>query len=125
MIGLKRYIRPGIAVSVIGPLAILIVGLSFVGASAFSRFRHAVTGQRQRPGTPITTAATAPSAAAIATASHSAARGQGGPCAAPTGAGSDARRASPRRQDRTRKAESIVRAAACCNAADGTDAGAT
>jgi hypothetical protein len=35
MIGLKRYIRPGIAVSVIGHLAILIVGLSFVGANAF------------------------------------------------------------------------------------------
>jgi hypothetical protein len=35
MIGLKRYIRPGIAVSIIGHLAILIVGLCFVGANAF------------------------------------------------------------------------------------------
>jgi hypothetical protein len=35
MNGLKRYIRPGLAVSVIGHLAALIVGLFFVGASAF------------------------------------------------------------------------------------------
>ena len=35
MIGLKRYIRPGLAVSVIGHLAALIVGLFFVGANAF------------------------------------------------------------------------------------------
>jgi hypothetical protein len=31
MIGFKRYIRPGLAVSVIGHLAALIVGLFFVG----------------------------------------------------------------------------------------------
>ena len=35
MIGLKRYIRPGLAVSVIGHLAALIVGSFFVGANAF------------------------------------------------------------------------------------------
>ncbi len=35
MIGLKRYIRPGLAVSVIGHLAALIGGLFFVGANAF------------------------------------------------------------------------------------------
>jgi hypothetical protein len=35
MIGFKRYIRPGLAVSVIGHLAALIVGLFFVGANAF------------------------------------------------------------------------------------------
>jgi hypothetical protein len=35
MIGLKRYIRPGLAVSVIGHLGALIVGLLFVGANAF------------------------------------------------------------------------------------------
>jgi len=35
MIGLKRYIRPGLAVSVIGHLGALIGGLFFVGANAF------------------------------------------------------------------------------------------
>src|ERR1700741_3889011 len=35
MIGLKRYIRSGLAVSVIGHLAALIVGLFFFGANAF------------------------------------------------------------------------------------------
>ena len=35
MMGLKRYIRHGLAVSVIGHLAALIVGLFFVGANAF------------------------------------------------------------------------------------------
>jgi outer membrane biosynthesis protein TonB len=35
MIGLKRYIRPGLAVSVIGHLAALIVGFFFIGANAF------------------------------------------------------------------------------------------
>ena len=35
MIGLKRYIRPGLAVSVIGHLGALIGGLLFVGANAF------------------------------------------------------------------------------------------
>jgi hypothetical protein len=35
MMGLKRYIRPGLAVSVIGHLPLLIAGLSFVGADAF------------------------------------------------------------------------------------------
>ena len=33
--GLKRYIRPALAVSVIGHLALFIAGLSFVGADAF------------------------------------------------------------------------------------------
>ena len=35
MIGLKRYIRSGLVVSVVGHLAALIVGLFFVGANAF------------------------------------------------------------------------------------------
>src|SRR6185312_7644763 len=35
MMGLNRYIRPGLAVSVIGHFAALIVGLFFVGANAF------------------------------------------------------------------------------------------
>jgi hypothetical protein len=35
VIGLKRYIRPGLVVSVGGHLAALIVGLLFVGANAF------------------------------------------------------------------------------------------
>jgi len=35
MIGLKRYIRPGLVVSVIGHLGVLIVALPFVGANAF------------------------------------------------------------------------------------------
>ena len=35
MIGLKRYIRPGLAVSVIAHFAALIVGLFFVAANAF------------------------------------------------------------------------------------------
>ena len=35
MNGLKRYIRPGLAVSVIGHLALLIAGLFFVSANAF------------------------------------------------------------------------------------------
>ena len=35
MIGLKRYIRPGLVVSVVGHLGVLIVGLLLVGANAF------------------------------------------------------------------------------------------
>ena len=35
MIGLKRYIRPGLVVSVIGHLGVLIVGLLLVSANAF------------------------------------------------------------------------------------------
>ena len=35
MIGLKRYIRPGLVVSAIGHLGVLIVGLLLVGANAF------------------------------------------------------------------------------------------
>ena len=35
MIGLKRYIRPGLVVSVIGHLGVLIVGLVLVSANAF------------------------------------------------------------------------------------------
>jgi hypothetical protein len=35
MIGLKRLIRPGVVISVIGHVAALMLGLSFVGASSF------------------------------------------------------------------------------------------
>src|SRR5277367_2261731 len=126
MNGLKRYIRPGLVLSVIGHLAALTSGLFLVGASALhtpppeAMVVEVVTpDELQRAGHPSATPATAPTAGAtIATESDPAA---GGPSAASAGTGSDPGRAGTRREDRARKARPIFRAATCCISAIGTE----